>query len=194
MELHGERGSIVLDGNDISFWKLTDSGEEEEELERLRAGAAGSGGRRRAERRATVERRLRSAWRSTCCGHQRQIEDFVAAIREGRAPAVDGPESLKALEIVLAVYRSAELGRPVELPLAEGKAAARCWPRRTTRPDRRRKSGSRLLFGGRMPPVIGGRRPHPYPLPDGGPHPTLSRSRERSRTIGGFRGGGRDNR
>ena len=36
--------------------------------------------------------------------------------RSGRR-AVDGPESLKALEIVLAVYRSAELGRPVELPV-----------------------------------------------------------------------------
>ena len=28
--------------------------------------------------------------------HQRQLEDFVAAVREGRAPAVDGREALKA--------------------------------------------------------------------------------------------------
>ena len=42
----------------------------------------------------------------------------MAAVREGRAPAVDGREALKALEIVLAVYRSAETGKPVELPAA----------------------------------------------------------------------------
>jgi predicted dehydrogenase len=122
VELHGERGSIVLDGNDISFWKLTDTGEEEEELERLRSGegpgAAGHAGGQNGARRLNA---ASDPMALDISGHQLQIEDFVAAIREERAPAVDGPESLKALEIVLAVYRSAELGRPVELPLAEGK-------------------------------------------------------------------------
>jgi UDP-N-acetyl-2-amino-2-deoxyglucuronate dehydrogenase len=51
--------------------------------------------------------------------HQRQLEDFVAAVRDGRAPAVDGREALKALEIVLAVYRSAETGQAVDLPLVD---------------------------------------------------------------------------
>ena len=46
----------------------------------------------------------------------------MAAVREGRAPAVDGREALKALEIVLAVYRSAETGQPVELPDAHDNA------------------------------------------------------------------------
>jgi UDP-N-acetyl-2-amino-2-deoxyglucuronate dehydrogenase len=122
VELHGERGSIVLDGNDISLWKLTDSGEEEEELEQLRAGGAPAPGVAAAGQNGS--RRLNAAsdpMALDISGHERQIADFVAAIREGRAPVVDGPESLKALEIVLAVYRSAELGRPVELPLPEGK-------------------------------------------------------------------------
>jgi UDP-N-acetyl-2-amino-2-deoxyglucuronate dehydrogenase len=124
VEVHGERGSIVLDGNDISFWQLSDSGEEELELERLRGGptasaavANGAANKNGGSNAASDPMAL------DVMGHQRQIADFVAAIREDRAPAVDGPESLKALEIVLAVYRSAELGRPVELPLTEAKPA-----------------------------------------------------------------------
>jgi predicted dehydrogenase len=47
--------------------------------------------------------------------HAEQIRDFVAAVREGRPPLVDGTEARKALVIVEALYRSAELGRWVEL-------------------------------------------------------------------------------
>jgi predicted dehydrogenase len=43
------------------------------------------------------------------------VEEFVAAIREGRAPAVTGEDGLKAVEIVMAAYRSAETGQVVTL-------------------------------------------------------------------------------
>ncbi len=43
------------------------------------------------------------------------IAEFVAAIREERAPAITGEDGFKALEIVLAAYRSAETGQPVKL-------------------------------------------------------------------------------
>jgi UDP-N-acetyl-2-amino-2-deoxyglucuronate dehydrogenase len=110
VELHGERGSIVLDGNDIASWNLVDRGQEEEELDRSRR--AESDLRDSDRFNAASDPMALDIW-----GHVRQMKDFVAAVREGRAPAVDGPEALKALEIVLAVYRSAEIGRPVELPL-----------------------------------------------------------------------------
>jgi UDP-N-acetyl-2-amino-2-deoxyglucuronate dehydrogenase len=44
-----------------------------------------------------------------------QIKDFVAAVRERRAPLVDGAEARKAVVIVDALYRSAEMGRWVDL-------------------------------------------------------------------------------
>jgi predicted dehydrogenase len=46
------------------------------------------------------------------------LAEFMAAIREKRAPRVTGYDGYKALEIALAVYHSAELGQPVSLPLA----------------------------------------------------------------------------
>jgi predicted dehydrogenase len=36
-------------------------------------------------------------------------------VRDDRPPAVDGAEGLKALAIVLAIYRSSREGRPVAL-------------------------------------------------------------------------------
>ena len=63
---------------------------------------------------ATIART--SQMESEVANHRRQFEDFMAAIREDRPPRGDGEEGLKALEIVLAVYRSARERRPVELP------------------------------------------------------------------------------
>jgi len=42
---------------------------------------------------------------------------FAAAVRAGQTPPVTGEDGRKALEIVLAVYRAAETGAPVRLPL-----------------------------------------------------------------------------
>jgi len=50
--------------------------------------------------------------------HRRQVEDFVAAIRAGRAPRVDGAEGRAPVELILAIYESAARdGEPVTLPL-----------------------------------------------------------------------------
>lgn len=43
------------------------------------------------------------------------IEDFVGAIRDDRAPKVTGYDGYKAVEVVMAAYRSVETGQPVLL-------------------------------------------------------------------------------
>jgi UDP-N-acetyl-2-amino-2-deoxyglucuronate dehydrogenase len=48
-------------------------------------------------------------------GHAAQIGDLLAAIGEGREPAVDGQAARDALEIVCAVYESSRSGRTVSL-------------------------------------------------------------------------------
>lgn len=43
------------------------------------------------------------------------MAEFVSAIREGRPPAITGDDGLRAVEIVMAAYRSAETGQVVTL-------------------------------------------------------------------------------
>ncbi len=56
------------------------------------------------------------AWGSDA--DEAMLLDFVAAIRQQRPPRVTGLDGLRAVEIVQAVYRSAETGQLVALPLA----------------------------------------------------------------------------
>jgi predicted dehydrogenase len=55
-------------------------------------------------------------------GHIRQIQDMIDAIRNDRAPLVDGREGRRSVELVLAIYESARTGRPVSLPLRPSAA------------------------------------------------------------------------
>jgi UDP-N-acetylglucosamine 3-dehydrogenase len=43
------------------------------------------------------------------------VADFVSAVREGRRPAADGVDGLRALEVALGAYESARLGEAVTL-------------------------------------------------------------------------------
>jgi predicted dehydrogenase len=45
--------------------------------------------------------------------NQAMIEDFVAAVREGRPPRVTGVDGLRAVEVTVAAYESAAKGQPV---------------------------------------------------------------------------------
>ena len=102
IELCGEKGSICLEDDRITRWDFLDAHEEDA---RIRAAIEdqdlGSG----AGDPAAI----------SILGHQRQIEDFVAAIREDRPPVVDGPEGRRAVALVHAIYESARRGLPVTL-------------------------------------------------------------------------------
>ena len=52
-------------------------------------------------------------------GHAPLYRDVVLAIREGRKPLVDGQAGKRAVELVLAIYKSALEGKPVRLPLED---------------------------------------------------------------------------
>lgn len=53
-------------------------------------------------------------------GHTPLYADVIDAINTGRAPYVDGEAGKRALELVLAIYKSAAEHRPVKLPLESG--------------------------------------------------------------------------
>ncbi len=50
--------------------------------------------------------------------HRANLEEAIVAIRAGRQPTVNGTEGRKAIELILALYQSAQTsGAPVDLPL-----------------------------------------------------------------------------
>ena len=49
--------------------------------------------------------------------HQLQIADFVAAVRDGRDPAVTGEDGRNAVELIQAIYYSSESGESVRFPM-----------------------------------------------------------------------------
>lgn len=51
--------------------------------------------------------------------HQRQFEEIITAINNGREPSVNGVEGRKALEVILAIYKAAFTKSRVQLPLAD---------------------------------------------------------------------------
>ncbi len=64
-------------------------------------------------------------------GHARQFADVLRAIKKGGTPLIDGPEGRRSVEIILGVYKAAETGRPVTLPLPSDptlKAVRSAWP------------------------------------------------------------------
>ncbi len=99
MEFHGDRGTIMVDGERIVRWVVP--GEPEPDLEADGIGSAAS------DPRAISTR-----------GHIVQLQDFVDAIREDREPMVTGADGRAAVEIILAVYHSARTGQPVRFPFA----------------------------------------------------------------------------
>ena len=92
VEVYGTRGGAQIEGDSVVRWDG-----ETPRLQQAESGAvgAGAGG---APTGIDVS------------GHQRIIEDFTAAISEGREPLVNGEEGRRSLALVLAIYAAAGLG------------------------------------------------------------------------------------
>ena len=103
--LFGEKGTVKAGGksvNVIEEWRFADHLDDPEEIKR-----------RFGENPPNVYG----------FGHTPLYADMITAMRTGRSPLVDGAAGRRALELVLAIYRSAALGRPVRLPLADCSSA-----------------------------------------------------------------------
>ncbi len=96
LEFHGDKGTILVDGEKIVKWPV----EEEEAKE---------------EEQDTVGSAASDPTAISSDGHQIQIQDLARAIIEDREPMLDGKEALKAVEVILAIYESARTGMPVKM-------------------------------------------------------------------------------
>ncbi|HEY6403327.1 MAG TPA: Gfo/Idh/MocA family oxidoreductase [Blastocatellia bacterium] len=95
LEISGERGSVILDGDAIGCWAI--DGEDE---------AAGGG------EQITDGSSNPAAISNE--GHRLQIEDMMRAVIEDRQPMIDGREGRKSLELVVGLYDSAVSGQSVK--------------------------------------------------------------------------------
>lgn len=107
IEIHGNRGSAVMEEEDIIKWDFAEEHPEDQVVkERMAAKVSGGGG---ASDPAAIGHH----------GHARQFADVARAIREGTKPLIDGYEGRRSVEIILAVYQAAEIGQVVRLPLPD---------------------------------------------------------------------------
>lgn len=100
---HGDKGTIAFDDKGIQKWAV-------------------------AEDRSVVAENdpekcvTRSALSATTdptsigrAGHQAQVDDLCMAIAEDREPMINGASARKAVELILAIYASAQSGREIQM-------------------------------------------------------------------------------
>ncbi len=105
IELHGSQGSAVMEEEDIIKWDFATAAPEDDEIKQQMLARVSTGG---------------GASDPTAIGHHghaMQFRDVLEAIEQNRAPAIDGHEGRRSVEIILAIYQAAEQKRPVTLPL-----------------------------------------------------------------------------
>lgn len=97
--LFGEKGTVKAGGqsvNRIEVWKFADGLEEPEDV---------------------IAEFAENPPNVYGYGHTPLYADVIDAIRSGREPYINGEAGKRALELVLAIYKSAAEGKPVKLPL-----------------------------------------------------------------------------
>jgi UDP-N-acetyl-2-amino-2-deoxyglucuronate dehydrogenase len=105
IEVHGSEGSAVMEEEDLVKWDFLKTDKRDKMiLEAMNSRKSTGGG----------------AGDPTAIGHHghsRQFEDLLDAVKKNRTPGVDGVEGRRSVEIILGIYKAAETGKPVYLPL-----------------------------------------------------------------------------
>ena len=107
VQICGTDGSVFMKDNTFTAWDFRKGSSADKRILSKFGEEAGAAGAGAADPKAI-----------DFSGHQRNFEDTVKAIKAGKKPAVDGKEARKAIEIILAIYKSALAGgKEVTLPL-----------------------------------------------------------------------------
>ncbi len=101
--IHGVKGTVVVEQDDILKWELTPERPEDAAIKARFAQKIGASGGS-ADPKAISH-----------VGHARQLADFARAIRTNTPPLVDGREGRRAVEVICAIYQAAATGKTVEL-------------------------------------------------------------------------------
>lgn len=107
IEIHGSEGSAVIEEEDIKVWDFSKQTAADKKIIKEFESVTETGG---------------GAADPTAIGHQahtKQFKDVLKAIKTGGPMMVDGPEGRRSVEVILGVYKAAETGKTVTLPMAK---------------------------------------------------------------------------
>jgi predicted dehydrogenase len=105
IEISGSEGSAAMEEEDIVRWDFAKADKRDATVQKQMAERKSTGGGASDPSAIGFH------------GHARQFRDVLDAIKKNGKPAVDGLEGRRSVEIILGIYKAAETGRPVELPL-----------------------------------------------------------------------------
>jgi UDP-N-acetyl-2-amino-2-deoxyglucuronate dehydrogenase len=101
IEIHGTKGTAIITGDRLTSWDvLADCGDPPPLAQQLASGAS-------------------DPMAISTAPFERQLLDFGAACRTGRAPLVSHREGFRALQFVTSIYTSCAENRKVEIPTEE---------------------------------------------------------------------------
>ncbi len=103
IEICGSKGSVLLEEESLKVWKFVDETDEDERIRAEFLDATSSGGGASDPKAINTH------------GHERQFEDFADAILQDREPFITGEDARKSVEIIRAIYESAQAERLVKL-------------------------------------------------------------------------------
>jgi UDP-N-acetyl-2-amino-2-deoxyglucuronate dehydrogenase len=106
IEISGSEGTAVLEEEDLKTWDFAKPAKEDKAIlaDMQKSKSTGGG----ASDPSAIGHH----------GHTKQFADMLEAIRKKRAPAIDGHEGRRSIEVIQAIYKSAETGgKVVKLPL-----------------------------------------------------------------------------
>lgn len=105
IEIHGSHGSAVIEEEDIKTWEFAKMTAADRKIVDQFANKTETGG---------------GAADPSAIGHAahaHQFRDVLKAIKNETSPSIDGEEGRRSVEIILAIYKAAETGKTVKLPL-----------------------------------------------------------------------------
>jgi predicted dehydrogenase len=103
IEISGSNGTAILEEEDIKMWQFADETAEDEAIRQRMVGRTESGGG--AADPSAIDHH----------GHTMVFQEFIDAINENRPPLVDGHQGRRSVEVIRAIYQSAQTGQRVKL-------------------------------------------------------------------------------
>jgi len=101
-EITGTKGTVINVENSITLWQFADEKPEDEQIRKKFGEIEGGGG-------------VADPAAISYENHTRNFKAFLDALESGEDFWIDGREARKAVEVILAIYKSAKEQKPVKL-------------------------------------------------------------------------------